>query len=62
MLRTESDDNLDILTEKIEKDDLIVIGGGTAGLLASDFGVKLGVKISQVEQIKSVENVHGQDV
>ena len=36
----------------IEKYDLIAIGGGTAGLLASDFGLKLGVKVSQVEANK----------
>ena len=30
--------------------DLIVIGGGSAGLTASDFAAKLGLKVALVEK------------
>ena len=30
--------------------DLIVIGGGSAGLTASDFAAKLGLKVAVVEK------------
>jgi len=33
-----------------EKYDLVIIGGGSAGLTAADFGIKLGLRVALVEK------------